>query len=112
MLIALMQLVTADSRQSWNFPSQVSPEQAIRATQIPILHFHGTADDVIPFNHGERISQQIKRLNYRFVPIHGGGHYSLQQTDPETYRSELQSFFDSVIQRESPSLPSQTLEAE
>lgn len=93
-------------------PSQVLPEQAISATQIPILHFHGTADDVIPFNHGARISQQINRPNYRFVPIHGGGHYSLQQTDPGTYRSELQSFFDSVIQRESPSLPTQSLEAE
>ena len=80
-------------------PGMVSPETSIENVKAPLLHMHGTLDEVIPFAHGQRIASHAKSPNYRFVPIEGGTHYHLQDGDPETYRRERDAFLDRVAPR-------------
>ncbi|MGS7457720.1 hypothetical protein, partial [Mycobacterium tuberculosis] len=41
-------------------------------TDVPVLHLHGDADEIIPIAHGRRIASHAKSGNYRFIPIRGG----------------------------------------
>lgn len=73
-------------------PAAVSPELAMETITVPVLHLHGDRDEVIPFEHGLRISHHARQPDYRFVPIHGGTHFHIRDGDPETYNREVDAF--------------------
>lgn len=50
--------------------------ERIGAVRVPVLILHGTADEVIPFAHGERLFQRASEPK-RFVRIEGGRHTDL-----------------------------------
>ncbi|MEM1085031.1 MAG: alpha/beta fold hydrolase [Verrucomicrobiota bacterium] len=77
-------------------PGLVSPEKAVRSVKASVLHFHGTRDELIPFDHGQRISDNGHSDRHRFVPIEGAGHYDIPQVDPERYHAEISDFLDQV----------------
>ncbi len=71
---------------------QASPAAAIRATQVPILLIHGTADTNIPLRH----SQELHALNpaaTKLWEIQGGEHVAGLLQDPELYAKTVVSWF-------------------
>ena len=78
-------------------PGEIAPEQAIQKINVPILHLHGEADELIPIDQGERIAHRSKCQDYRFVRIHGGGHYNLRSGDPARYDREVRGFLNRVV---------------
>lgn len=57
--------------------------------KCPLLLFHGTADQVIPFEHGEKLFKKAKKYpQSTFISIQGGQHSGLQASP---------HFFDTII---------------
>jgi acetyl esterase/lipase len=54
----------------------VSPLSYVRAGLPPIITIHGDKDDVVPYSHGRRLHEALKKANNveRLVTIEGGGH--------------------------------------
>ena len=77
-------------------PGKVSPEKSAESVRVPVLHMHGSADKVIPLEHGRRIASHARGKRYRFVPISKGTHFHLSSGDPETYSREVSDFLDRV----------------
>ena len=50
----------------------VSTEKAIIGVKLPVLVLHGTADDVVPPHHAERIAERAPRAELKL--IEGAGH--------------------------------------
>jgi fermentation-respiration switch protein FrsA (DUF1100 family) len=55
----------------------------------PLLVSHGTEDEIIPFDHGERLFEAATTAVKEFVPIDGGTHNELPPMD---YYDSLASF--------------------
>lgn len=63
----------------------------IRNIHVPVLVIHGTADEVVPFSHGEKLfaaSNQPKRSLW----VQGGDHNSLTMHAGARYFTTLQAF--------------------
>lgn len=60
----------------------VSTEKAVIGLGLPILVLHGTADDVVPFHHAERIAERAPQAELKL--IEGAGHQL--RRDPEAQR--------------------------
>jgi fermentation-respiration switch protein FrsA (DUF1100 family) len=57
------------------------PVTALAAVRVPLLILHGTADEVIPFAHGERLAASAPAGSV-LLPVEGGVHLeSLQRAD-------------------------------
>jgi len=70
--------------------SDVSPAERVRETNIPILLIHSSADDVIPFSHGQALRQALaKNLNAEFWFQQGIIHGRLGSD----YQSRIREFF-------------------
>lgn len=54
----------------------VSPLTYVRAGLPPIITIHGDKDDVVPYTHGTRLHEALKKTNNveRLITIEGGGH--------------------------------------
>ena len=50
----------------------VSTEKAVISVAVPILVVHGTADDVVPYHHAERIAERAQHAELKLVE--GAGH--------------------------------------
>lgn len=61
-------------------------DQRIGAVACPVYLFHGTKDDIIPFDHSVRLEKLI-RSSRRLIRIEGGGHNDL--SDFSTFDREL-----------------------
>jgi len=62
-------------------PSRDDPATAIGSVRVPLLIVHGTADEVIPFAHSERLAAAAP-LGTVFLPVAGARHLeSLTRTD-------------------------------
>jgi len=56
----------------------------IKRVTCPLLVIHGTADDVVPFWHGEKLYElAAKTKNKEFVKVEGGGHLNWRGNDAE-----------------------------
>ena len=69
-----------------------SPVEAMRKCTLPVIFFHGEADDYVPC--------QMSRINYeacasrkKLVTVPGAGHGLSYPADPERYLKELDAFF-------------------
>ena len=51
---------------------RVTPERSIRLVRVPTLIVHGTADEVVPVDHGRRLGDQAPNADLRI--IEGGSH--------------------------------------
>lgn len=68
--------------------------QKIKNYRGPLLHSHGTHDNVIPFEQGERLFAAAASENKQFVPIEGAGH---NDPLPESYRVAFDQFLQSSV---------------
>jgi len=67
----------------------------VAALRCPVLVIHGTADNVVPFSHGERLYDAITaRKSKLFVP--GGPHSGLADFVGPAYAETLRRFTDSL----------------
>jgi alpha-beta hydrolase superfamily lysophospholipase len=60
----------------------------ITKVACPIVIFHGTEDDVVPFESGKRLSKKVSPEQLSFVSISGGEHNNLMEF--ETYHKIIQ----------------------
>ena len=72
---------------------ETSPEEALKTCTVPVIFFHGEADDFVPC--------QMSRINFeacptrkKLVTVPHAGHGLAYPTDPETYLSSLRVFFE------------------
>ncbi|KAF3450837.1 hypothetical protein FNV43_RR06926 [Rhamnella rubrinervis] len=55
-------------------------EAVRRAASLPILLYHGTSDDVVPYKYGEKSAQSLSSAGFRYVTLKsldGLGHYTV-----------------------------------
>ena len=58
-------------------PSEVRPEESAKKIRQPVLLSHGTADEVFPISHGERIFRNLASSSKEWLPVEGGHHYGM-----------------------------------
>ncbi|KAJ7951862.1 Acyl-protein thioesterase 2 [Quillaja saponaria] len=59
---------------------EVSHEATRRAASLPILLCHGTSDDVVPYNHGEKSAHSLSSSGFQYLTFRsydGLGHYTV-----------------------------------
>lgn len=75
-------------------PSRDDPVTALPALRVPLLIVHGTADEVIPFRHGEQLAAAAPP-GTQFVRVEGARHMeSLTRADVQ--RRVLEAMVDAV----------------
>lgn len=63
----------------------------IRKVRCPVLVIHGTADRVIPFEHGQKLYETANEPK-RFLRVEGAGHNDLILVANQEYGKTLQAF--------------------
>jgi uncharacterized protein len=64
----------------------------INEIKMPILFAHGTLDEIVPFNMGERLFAAAKAPK-RFVRVEGGNHHNLTSNHFEAYSQAVHEHF-------------------
>ena len=84
-------------RLSWVFPVDIMLNQKfdsitkVRALQIPVLFVHGTTDDVVPFEMGERLFAAAPSPKYLHV-VPDAGHTTLLKPGKLSYVKAIREF--------------------
>lgn len=74
-------------------PDQTSPEQSMTKCRLPVLFFHGDADDFVPCYMSERNYEACTSEHKRLVITPSAGHGLCFPVDQETYLREMREFF-------------------
>jgi len=74
-------------------PAADDPVAALASIQAPLLILHGTADEVIPFSHGEQLAAAAPKA--RFVRLEGASHMDLL-TRPAVRQLVLEAMREAV----------------
>ena len=69
-----------------------SPIEAMKRCTLPVIFFHGEADDFVPCSMSREIFE-ICTSRKRLVTIPGAGHGVSYAKDPQRYLQELRDFF-------------------
>ena len=69
-----------------------SPIEAMKRCTLPVIFFHGEADDFVPCSMSREIFE-ICTSRKRLVTIPGAGHGVRYAKDPQRYLQELRDFF-------------------
>lgn len=83
-------------------PFSIRPVEACKAITCPILMAHGTADDKIPFEFGQRNFEALASVDKKFVPIEGGGHSRLFRFEESGWPGEIEVFLKRQLKGKSP----------
>lgn len=73
-------------------PNVYSPEEAMRNCKVPVIFFHGAADDFVP-SEMSQINFDACASRKKLVIIPGAGHGLSYLVDPEGYLQALRDFF-------------------
>lgn len=68
-----------------------SPMEAVKRCRIPVIFFHGEADDYVPCEMS-RINSEVCAAPNRFISVPGAGHGLSFPADQERYLRELDQF--------------------
>jgi fermentation-respiration switch protein FrsA (DUF1100 family) len=68
-----------------------STEQALKESKYPVLFFHGTGDDYVPFEMTQR-SYEACISEKEFVAVEGAGHGLSFLVEPERCRAAARAF--------------------
>lgn len=74
--------------------------RAVSQTDIPILLFHGEADNFVPHSMSEEIAKACKSP-ITFVSIPEAGHGLCYMVDPKRYEAETEKFILSILNEQS-----------
>ncbi len=61
--------------------------------QVPVLIFHGTQDDTVPFKMGKNLFEAANEPKI-FSPVKGAGHNDIHVIERENYLSQMRRFID------------------
>ena len=75
-------------------PDETSPLEAVKKCKLPVIFFHGEADDFVPC-YMSRANFEACASRKRIVTIPGAGHGLSYAIDPDGYVEELYAFFGS-----------------
>lgn len=53
----------------------------LKTAESPVYIFHGTEDEVVPYNSGKRLHESIPKGQSTLITIDGGGHKNLSEFD-------------------------------
>jgi len=67
----------------YQFPNN----ENIKKVECPVTIFHGTKDEVVDYDSGKQLFQEISHDHKSLITIYGGGHNNLIEFD--TYRKEI-----------------------
>lgn len=95
----------------WHYPAlpvrfllldRFSSVTRIPAVLCPILHFHGTADEVVPYKHGQRLFQAAPErssngIEKQFFTIEGGHHNFISVGHMQSAVSSLMKRLNDMI---------------
>ena len=73
-------------------PDETSPIEAVKKCKLPVIFFHGEADDFVPC-YMSRANFEACASRKRIVTIPGAGHGLSYAIDPDGYVEELYEFF-------------------
>ena len=76
----------------------------IGSIDAPILMLHGTADNTIPIDLGQRLREAAPR-GTRWVPVVGGSHSMLQDEAPELYQATFKALIKRLAPAPEPATP-------
>ena len=71
---------------------EYSPEEAMKTCTVPVILFHGDADDFVPCDMSRKVYDCCKSRK-RLVTVEGAGHGLSYAVAPERYLAELREFF-------------------
>ena len=71
---------------------EYSPEEAMKTCTVPVILFHGDADDFVPYDMSQKVYDCCKSRK-RLVTVEGAGHGLSYIIDPEKYLTSLTEFF-------------------
>ena len=74
-------------------PDASSPIDSMRACRLPVIFFHGDADDFVPCSMSEENFAACASLHKRLVITPGAGHGLCFPVDQQGYLAELDAFF-------------------
>jgi fermentation-respiration switch protein FrsA (DUF1100 family) len=74
-------------------PEERSPIESMKNTKLPVIFFHGDADDFVPCYMSEENFAACASEKKRLVITHGAGHGLCFPVDTESYLRELREFF-------------------
>lgn len=69
-----------------------SPLDAMRRCRVPVIFFHGTSDDYVPYEMSCRLYEICTAEKKRLVTVPGAGHGLAFSVDEDTYLHHLGSF--------------------
>ena len=79
---------------------ELSPEKAMESCNLPIIFFHGDADDFVPHKMSVENFEVCASKHKRLVTIEGAGHGVAFPAAQERYIKEVKDFFDEVDEKE------------
>ena len=71
---------------------ETDPLRAMETCTLPVIFFHGEADDFVPCEMSKAVYEACKSRK-QLVLIPGAGHGLSYPKDPETYLKEAKEFF-------------------
>ena len=77
-------------------PEETSPGQAMAQCRLPVIFFHGEADDFVPCEMS-RINFDACTARKKLVTIPGAGHGLSYPVSPQVYLDELREFFEEEL---------------
>ena len=78
--------------------AQASPVTYVNAGDPPILTFHGTKDQIVPFDQAKALQAALEKagVTQKLVPLEGGGH-GLDPLQIAIVSQQALAFFDSYL---------------
>jgi pimeloyl-ACP methyl ester carboxylesterase len=75
---------------SWLLRDRYETDRKAPALTLPVLVIHGTNDEVVPFEMGQRIAELLP--NRDFVAVRGGHHNDLFDLNEDAVLSKIVTF--------------------
>ena len=89
--------LSAVVRECLDAAGDLTVDELIGDLDLPILFFHGTADQVVPFAQGRDLAGLARQERIRFIPIKGADHNDLASTIGVAYFDQVGSFAESCF---------------
>ena len=74
-------------------PEELSPIESMKNTTLPVIFFHGDADDFVPYYMSEQNFEACASEKKRLVITPSAGHGLCYPADSESYLTALREFF-------------------
>ena len=80
-------------------PERTSPLASMAACRLPVIFFHGDADDFVPYRMSEENFAACTAEQKRLVIVKGAGHGLCYPVNEEQYLGELRTFFEPLLEK-------------